>query len=201
MTEIPGNGTFNYAPTGILMYTGNIMSELTNKLLVVGSGGGAIFRGLISCNLGNAPFYDTIISKTILIDITSRTTLMQGSDGYIYILNLNGLLQRLVYDPTYVNNETVTSGFCLLQNYPNPFNPSTNISFIIPASKGEKGITSVSLKIYDVRGCEVTFLVNEQMKAGNYSVAWDASDFPSGVYFYKLTAGDFTSEKKMVLVK
>src|SRR4030095_14335996 len=86
MTEIPGNGSFNYAPTGIMVYTGSVMPELTGKLIVIGYGVGNIYRGLLKCELGHAPYYDTIVSKTILLDIYGYTTLMQGSDGYIYAL-------------------------------------------------------------------------------------------------------------------
>ncbi|MBI5215404.1 MAG: T9SS type A sorting domain-containing protein [Ignavibacteriae bacterium] len=85
--------------------------------------------------------------------------------------------------------------FALLQNYPNPFNPSTDFGFRI----SDFGL--VTLKIYDVLGREVTMLVNEEKEPGEYTVQWDASNFPSGVYFYKLTAGKFSDVKKLLLVK
>jgi hypothetical protein len=59
----------------------------------------------------------------------------------------------------------------------------------------------VLLVIYDILGREVAALVNQQLKPGTYEVDWDAANYPSGVYYYKLTAGDFTETKKMVLVK
>ena len=80
-------------------------------------------------------------------------------------------------------------------NYPNPFNPETSIKFEIPQS------SKVSLKIYDITGREVVTLVDRELKAGFYDVKWNASDYPSGVYFYKLTAGEFTETRKMILVK
>lgn len=83
----------------------------------------------------------------------------------------------------------------LLQNYPNPFNPSTKISYAI--AKDEY----VTLNVYNVAGKEVERLVNGQRSAGEYSVSFNASELPSGVYFYKLTAGSFTQIKKMVLTK
>jgi hypothetical protein len=91
--------------------------------------------------------------------------------------------------------------FLLNQNYPNPFNPSTTIQFSIPPSKGDRGMTSVKLIIYDVLGREVATLINQQMQPGSYSVDWDASNYPSGIYFYKLEAGDNVQSKKMVLIK
>lgn len=81
------------------------------------------------------------------------------------------------------------------QNYPNPFNPSTTIEYSVPKD------AAVTLKIYDVLGKEVATLVNEQKPTGTYIVNWNASNFSSGLYFYKLTAGEFTQTKKMFLVK
>ncbi|KXK52410.1 MAG: 5'-nucleotidase [Chlorobi bacterium OLB5] len=94
--------------------------------------------------------------------------------------------------------------FSLSQNYPNPFNPVTTIRFSIPHHNlplkgGDK--EGVILKIYDLLGKEITTLVNEQMQPGSYSVDWDASNFPSGVYFYRIEADDFVESRKMVLLK
>jgi hypothetical protein len=85
--------------------------------------------------------------------------------------------------------------FSLEQNYPNPFNPSTVISYQMPVNG------NVVLKIYDVLGNEVTTLVNEFKEAGKYSIEFDASILGSGIYFYTITAGNFTSTKKMTLIK
>jgi len=85
--------------------------------------------------------------------------------------------------------------FTLAQNYPNPFNPATKIEYSIPGDR------FVELRVYDVMGSEIITLVNEQKTAGTHSVLFDASNIPSGVYFYTLTAGDFVSTKKMMLVR
>lgn len=85
--------------------------------------------------------------------------------------------------------------FSLEQNYPNPFNPSTVISYQMPVNG------NVVLKIYDVLGNEVTTLVNEFKEAGKHSIEFDASDLGSGIYFYTITAVNFTSTKKMTLIK
>ena len=85
--------------------------------------------------------------------------------------------------------------FILSQNYPNPFNPVTKIKFQI--SK----LSEVKLIIYDVLGREIATLVNEQLQPGTYETEWDASNYPSGVYFYKLITSDYTETRKMVLVK
>jgi hypothetical protein len=92
--------------------------------------------------------------------------------------------------------------FSLSQNYPNPFNPVTKIKFQVPKSPLSFGEgQGVGLKIYNALGHEVQILVNESLQPGTYEVDWDASNFPSGVYFYELTSGDFTQTKKMVLLK
>jgi len=83
----------------------------------------------------------------------------------------------------------------LFQNYPNPFNPVTNISYTIP----QNGI--VSIKVYDILGKEVSTLVNGYQNAGLYTLQFDASNLSSGVYFYKLTAGDYSKVLKMILLK
>lgn len=88
--------------------------------------------------------------------------------------------------------------FELLQNYPNPFNPSTKIAFIIPVGTGHA--PSV-LKVYDVLGREVATLVNEVKGPGSYEVTWDATGVASGVYFYRLEAGNFVQTKKLVLLR
>jgi len=93
--------------------------------------------------------------------------------------------------------------FSLSQNYPNPFNPSTKIKFAIPLSRGvSEGLgVFTKLLIYDMLGREIAVLVNEQLSPGIYEVNWNAGSYTSGVYFYKLQAGDFAETKKMVLVK
>jgi hypothetical protein len=97
-------------------------------------------------------------------------------------------------------SELVPSKYSLFQNYPNPFNPTTKIRFSLP-SHSEGGIQDVKLVIFDVLGREIATLVNEQLKPGTYETDWDASNYPSGVYFYKLQAGEFTSTKKLMLIK
>jgi len=94
------------------------------------------------------------------------------------------------------NGSVIPDRFGLFQNYPNPFNPNTTIEFDIPNS------TNVTIKIYDVLGKIVAVLANNDFKnAGSYKVTWNASTFSSGVYFYRLTAGDFSNTRKMTLIK
>ena len=119
----------------------------------------------------------------------------------------------------------IPQGYFLNQNYPNPFNPSTTIKYSIPFSvisnersdvrnlndskispSGRNDNAIVRLKIYDILGREVSTLVNQKQKPGNYEVTWDGlsasgGQVPSGVYFYQLTAGNFVETKKMILLR
>src|SRR5205814_856287 len=86
---------------------------------------------------------------------------------------------------THTGNE-IPKQFSLSQNYPNPFNPSTKIKFSIPGALAAQTFLSV----YDILGKEVTVLVNQQLSPGSYKAEWNAANYPSGIYFYKLVVGD-----------
>lgn len=115
---------------------------------------------------------------------------------------LNWCLQ-IVYENTVgikeISNE-VPDRFVLYQNYPNPFNPLTKIKFEIPLDVKRKTL-DVKLLIYDILGKEITTLVNEQLFPGTYEVLFDGSNSASGIYFYRLNAGDFSQTKKLILLK
>jgi hypothetical protein len=91
--------------------------------------------------------------------------------------------------------EDIPNEYSLAQNYPNPFNPTTTIDYSI------KSAGLVTLKIYDMLGTEVVSLVNELKDSGNYSVTFNASNLPSGIYFYNLTSGNFVATKKLIFLK
>ena len=92
-------------------------------------------------------------------------------------------------------NARLTSNFSLYQNYPNPFNPITNINYSLSQSG------DVILVIYNLLGEEVFRFVNGIQSAGEYNISWNASNFASGIYFYRLQAGDFVQIRKMLLLK
>ena len=83
----------------------------------------------------------------------------------------------------------------LHQNFPNPFNPTTKIQYSIPQS------SNVVIKVFNILGREIETLVNEEKPVGTYEVNWNASNLTSGVYFYRLQAGDFAQTRKMILLK
>ena len=94
-----------------------------------------------------------------------------------------------------VNDTAIPNEYQLSQNYPNPFNPSTSISFSLPAS------LNVSLEVYSLLGEKIQTVANGYYGAGNHSVSFDASNLNSGVYLYKLDAGEFSMTKKMMFMK
>jgi Secretion system C-terminal sorting domain/Outer membrane protein Omp28 len=91
--------------------------------------------------------------------------------------------------------ENLPTDFILQQNYPNPFNPTTKISWQSPVSSWQ------TLKVYDVLGSEVKTLVNEYKPAGKYEISFNATNLPSGVYYYQLSAGNYFETKKMILLR
>jgi len=117
-------------------------------------------------------------------------TRVQGSQGSV----MTAIVDSIV---TSENNiaETLPVDYKLEQNYPNPFNPKTNISYSVK----EKGF--VTLKVYNLLGSEVATLVNENRESGKYELQWDASNYSSGVYFYKMTVNNYSETKKMMVIK
>lgn len=133
--------------------------------------------------------YDSILTDwRELTDSTLADTLNRWFNRQTWVIGIRP-----------ISNE-IPNKFQLNQNYPNPFNPSTSIMFSIPRTE------HVTLKIYDIMGKEVYMLVNEKLSAGIYSVKWSSinyygDDVSSGIYFFRITAGDFVESRKMILVK
>jgi len=131
-------------------------------------------------------------SVPAIVDINNDT------DFDLFVGNVKGGLYYYenwdVFGIQQIGNE-IPNGYKLWQNYPNPFNPTTNIKYQIIKN------SHVKLNVYNVQGKEITTLVNEEQSYGTYQVDWDASNFPSGVYYYRLKAGNFSEVKKMVLLK
>ncbi len=132
----------------------------------------------------------------------------------IYFNSDKGLLSFTDTFVVGINNrpEIIENEFNLYQNYPNPFNPTTTIKYslpqitqpLIPSREGkersDRGVL-VTLKVYDVLGREITTLVNKKQSPGTYEVIFNAVELPSGIYFYKLTARNFSQVRKMILMK
>ena len=137
----------------------------------------------------------------------SIRSLMITDNNYLFAGTNNGFVcyRPLVEMITDVRNDVLSPAeFILSQNYPNPFNPVTRIKYNIPVGvrlAGGGQAQYVKLTVFDMLGREVEILVNERKAPGNYEVEFDASNLSSGVYFYRLQAGDFINTKKMILLK
>ncbi len=118
-----------------------------------------------------------------------------AGDGGVVLKTTNGGVTAVTK-----NENQMPSEYKLHQNYPNPFNPVTKIKFDLPFV-GARHVVPVQLMIYDFLGREIAILVNQQLNPGTYEVEWDGTDYPSGLYFYKLKANKFTVTKKMILLK
>jgi len=195
------SGYYKHFPTTVNTYFVVLVGMFKSNQL--------IGEGMFSTKNGN-PFYtnfsiqisyfDSQIPDTagIYITVIDSTNSILSSGGYAIVDDIN-------FDPVsgVVAESGLINDFKLDQNYPNPFNPTTKVSFVIglPAGSVAGHSSFVTLKVYDVLGQEVSTLVNEKREAGNYEVILDGSKLPSGVYFYRLTAGEFINTKKLLLIR
>ena len=119
---------------------------------------------------------------------------MKLSNGYLSYRAFKFDWDSTVTSITNSGNNSPDS-YSLEQNYPNPFNPSTRISFSLPKTG------NVTLKVYDIMGREVAELVNSQLLAGNHEINFSPNNLSSGIYIYRLEADNFSTSKKMILMK
>jgi len=155
--------------------------------------------------LGQSSFYSTSNTNDSTGFAPGSVTnfAVDNANGKLFVVDRVGMrvMQFAASSPLTGVGPNETSGFSgvpnqfRLSNYPNPFNPSTQITFSIPK------VTNVTLKIYDLLGRDIAILVNERKQAGEYAVNWDAEGVPSGVYFYRIVAGDFIQTNKMMVDK
>ena len=147
--------------------------------------------------------YENISYQVATEGIGNRTVYLRliitATEGFSFSLanlldNQNIIAKKNEKEISY-KSAAVIKDYALAQNYPNPFNPATTITYQLPKSG------SVTLKIFDILGNEVKTLVNEQKEMGRYTVQFDASSLASGMYVYRLRVNDYTSTKKMLLLK
>lgn len=145
---------------------------------------------------GGQTFNHSEINFPISNQILGLSKDLNSGDSIIVCTNY-GIYK--VWDLLTGAEETITGilpqSFELKQNYPNPFNPSTVIGYFLT------GNHYVVLRVYDARGNEVATLINEKQGEGNYEVQFDGSNFPSGLYFYKISVEGYTDTKRMILLK
>jgi len=158
-----------------------------------------IVRTIVDTTFPNPGAYRWLIPTDLTVDssykiiITSITdpSIIDTSDASFSITPPSGVETE---------NLEIPDDYHLFQNYPNPFNPSTKIKFVIP-SKLNSVTSNVNITIYDVLGNEIEILIDNEMQTGVYEVEFDATNLPSGIYFYTLRTGIFTNTKKMMLIK
>jgi hypothetical protein len=142
-------------------------------------------------NVDITPFANGSTQMRIRFRLTSDAG-VTGDGWYIDDIKLTGYCGTLV---GISENPAIPKRFALSQNYPNPFNPSTTIKYQLPKE------SLVKITVFDVLGKQVGVLVNEKKNAGFYEVDFNSEGLASGLYLYKIEAGDFTDVKKMMLIK
>jgi hypothetical protein len=181
-------------------YVGGVVGEIYNNATVsncywntqttgVSSGYSAITDGGIFSGSGLTTVQMKLQSSFSGWDFTTVWSINSSiNNGYPYFTSNM---------PTSVEGRTIVTpkAFSLLQNYPNPFNPTTTISFNLSSR------SFVSLKVFDLLGREVATIVSEEMSSGNYSRQWNATNMPSGVYFYQLHSGNYSETKELILLR
>lgn len=166
-----------------------------------------VWKYFIYRSTTNNPVSSTLIDSTVHPDtVYNATGLTNGTVYYFWVRAVDRFCQRRISAYSSVVQVTPVVGiqvtgtetpkvYALYQNFPNPFNPRTNIQFDLPK------VTLTRITVYDLLGKEVDVPVNQVLAAGKYNVDFDASNLASGVYFYKIEAGNFIEKKKMIVVK
>ncbi len=150
------------------------------------------WQALPNNTLARSNYRGTGFGDSVVYCVAGYTTSGTGTFDKINFSQIDG---NCIVISSINNQSTIPEAYSLSQNYPNPFNPVTKIEYSLPKAG------FVKLSVYDILGKEVSVLVNENRLPGNYIVDFDASNLSSGVYFYKITAGDFSDMKKMMIIK
>jgi hypothetical protein len=176
-----------------------LLEDLINCVAIDGNGNKWIGIGYSGClakfdgtnwtkyNSGNSGLPDNTVN-CLAIDGNGNKWIGTNLGG-LAVFNENGVVS--IEDKSKITPNT----FLIAQNYPNPFNPSTLISYSLPIA------SKIKLIVYNAIGQTVKILENEFKNAGNYSVTFNAGELTSGIYFYKIEAGQFSQVKKMMLIK
>jgi len=158
----------------------------------------AVFRwpSTLHGHYDSVKLVDDLVGPSLTVDMLAQDSLLLALPSFdSFMIVASGPRGTTV---GVIDKASVPAAYLLLQNYPNPFNPVTTVSFVISSASGGSFVT---LKVYDVLGREVATLVNEVKEPGEYTVAWNASNASSGLYFCRMVAGEFVQTKKMVVGK
>lgn len=184
----PGQATLTWTPDSARDLAGyKIYYSVDSTNLLLGTG----------AKQGNSPIYVSDVDSFVVNGLPGGANYWFAVSSFDYSMNESPrslpMMQFVVLKVR--GGEFTPKTFALFQNYPNPFNPTTNIDYQLPSN------SHVKLDVFDLLGREVGTLVNREQTAGSYTVSFDASDLPSGVYFYRITAGGFRAVRKLVLLK
>jgi predicted lipoprotein with Yx(FWY)xxD motif len=215
--RVNSTGAVQWTATGIIICTAS--GDQIKSQLVSDGNSGAYITWEDHRNVGNSDIYAQRIASNAAINwaATGYAICTAGNDQLNPMIVSNGNLGAIVawqdyrsgsnfdiyetgFNTTGViaieNNGTgIPHDFSLSQNYPNPFNPMTTINYQLPEA------SFVNISIFDALGREVSVLVNQTQNAGYHKTVWNAMAYPSGVYFYRIEAGSYVTDKKMILVK
>ncbi len=196
-----------YSDTVDVMAGWNIIGSITNSVVAssITSIPGGIQTGSFFKYNDGYTVADTIIpGMGYWVKVTQAGQLILSSSNILAANRIqitpNGEMPPSPPQGSSNANPVLPAEFSLEQNYPNPFNPVTNFSFHIP-DVGTQRAVSVQIKIYNTLGKEVATIVNQEMNPGVYTIQWDASSIPSGVYYYRMSSGKFSDMKKLLLMK
>jgi|WetSurMetagenome_2_1015567.scaffolds.fasta_scaffold67667_2 photosystem II stability/assembly factor-like uncharacterized protein len=183
------NGGANWfsQSSGDTRYLRDCFVKNPNTMIAVGQGG----KIITTTNGGNNWIVQSTGSSVELWSVDFP------NDTVGYAIGDNVVLKTTNGGVTFISglSNNIPGEFKLYQNYPNPFNPGTVIGYSLLKN------SFVTLKIYDILGKEIAILVDEKLKSGKYEVTFDGSRLSSGIYFYKLVAGNFSETKKMLMIK
>ncbi len=220
MTAFLNQNTWNLNPDNnnpVCQITGiNAGPPLSVDLLFADSESGlarlevvTLINAQIEIPVGSGNFLTSVGETAFLAGINSvaaqASKIDNGKSATVVVRVVDGAGNSVLCDPVYTTiGSNVPLSYDLKQNFPNPFNPATTIHFDVAAAN--EGPTPVKLTVFDVLGRTVKTLINERLEAAKYQVQWDGTNsngvvVSGGIYFYRLTAGHFTSTKKMVFMK
>ena len=201
-----GNLLWTVSDTGGIMPNSMVLDKYSN-IFLTGDDNGSKFYSVEYNTSGNkiwSYYYPPIYPARIYSGI--KILFDKFNNLYIYGSSLDSVVMLKFSTLSDIRNisESTPYYYRLFQNYPNPFNPTTKIKFDIPAlgsplGRGAGGMTV--LKVYDILGKEIETLVNEKLNPGKYEVTFNASKYPSGVYFYRLITDRYNETKKMIVLK